>query len=68
MICSMADTAMKEAEKSGKSGADKKQMVIDSVKAACKDAGVDLDAFIDQLGTYIDQCIDFANDLNKDKK
>lgn len=68
MICSMADAAMKEAEKSGKTGADKKQMVIDSVKAACKEAGVDLDTFIDQLGTYIDQCISFANDINKDKQ
>lgn len=67
MICSMADSAMKEAEKSGKSGADKKQMVIDSVKAACKAANIDLDAFIDQLGSYIDQCISFANDLNEGK-
>ena len=68
MICSMADAAMKEAEQSGKSGADKKEMVINSVKAACKTAGIDLDAFIDQLGSYIDQCIDFANSINKESK
>ena len=68
MICSMADAAMKEAEKSGKSGADKKELVINSVKAACKTAGIDLDAFIDQLGSYIDQCIDFANSINKEGK
>jgi hypothetical protein len=65
MIMEMADVAMTEAEKSGKSGADKKQMVIDAVKASCKAAGVDLDVFIDQLSTYIDDTIKFANNLKK---
>lgn len=65
MILSMADAAIKEAEKSGKSGADKKEMVIESVKAGCKAAGVDLDAFLDQLSAYIDQTITFVNDMTK---
>lgn len=62
---SMADAAMKEAETSLKSGEDKKQMVIDSVKAGCKAAGINLDLFIDQLSDYIDQTIDFVNCMKK---
>ena len=65
MIMEMADAAIKEAEKSGASGADKKTMVIESVKAGCKAAGVDLDLFIDQLSDYIDQTIAFVNDMSK---
>ena len=68
MIIGMADAAMKEAEKSGKAGAEKKQMVIDSVKAACKAANLNIDDFIDQLSDYIDQTIDFINDMSKSKK
>lgn len=64
-IQTMADAAMKEAEASGKTGADKKQLVIDSVKAGCKAAGLDLDAFVDQLSAYIDQTIDFVNGMTK---
>ena len=67
MIMEMADAAIKEAEKSGASGADKKTMVIESVKASCKAAGLDLDAFIDQLGDYIDQTISFVNSFNGKK-
>lgn len=67
MIMSMADAAIKEAEKSGAAGADKKTMVVNSVKASCKAAGVDLDAFIDQLSDYIDQTIAFVNDMTKKK-
>jgi hypothetical protein len=65
MIMNMADAAMKEAEASGKSGADKKQMVIDAVKAGCKAAGVNMDLFIDQLSDYIDQTIAFVNGMKK---
>lgn len=65
MIMNMADSAMKEAEASMKSGEDKKKMVIDSVKAGCKAAGVDLDMFIDQLSDYIDQTISFVNSMKK---
>lgn len=66
-IMTMADAAMKEAEASGKSGADKKQMVIDAVKVGCKAAGLNIDDFLDQLSAYIDQCIGFANSLNQGK-
>lgn len=65
MIMEMADAAMKEAERSCKAGADKKKMVIASVKASCKAAGLDLDLFIDQLSDYIDQTIGFVNDMSK---
>ena len=65
MIMEIADAAMKEAEKSCKTGADKKTMVIESVKASCKAAGLDLDVFIDQLSDYIDQTISFVNDMSK---
>ena len=41
LIMKIADAAMKTAETSGKKGADKKQMVIESVKASCKAAGID---------------------------
>ena len=63
LIMEIADAAMKEAEKSGASGADKKTMVIDAVKAGCKAAGIDVDSFIDQLADYIDQTIAFVNDM-----
>lgn len=65
MIMSMADAAMKEAEASLKSGEDKKKMVIDSVSAGCKAAGVDLSEFLNQLNSYIDQTIAFVNQMKK---
>ena len=65
MMMSMADAAMKEAEKSQKTGADKKKMVIESVKAGCKSAGLDISNFLDQLDAYIDQTISFVNQMNK---
>lgn len=68
LIVTVADTAMKEAEASGKTGADKKTQVIETVKAACKAAGVDIDAFADQLNDYIDQTITFVNDMTKNLK
>ena len=65
LIMKIADVAMKTAETSGKKGADKKQMVIESVKASCKAAGIDADQFIDQLADYIDQTIAFVNSMKK---
>ena len=65
MVMEMADAAMKEAERSCKTGADKKTMVIESVKASCKAAGLDVELFIDQLSDYIDQTISFVNDMSK---
>lgn len=65
LIVEMADSAMKEAEKSYLSGADKKEMVLNMVKTSCKSAGVNLDFFINQLSDYIDQTISFVNDMTK---
>ena len=59
----MALAAMSKAEESGKKGIDKKNMVIESVKEGCKAAGINLDAFIDQLVAFIDQSITFANTI-----
>lgn len=63
LIMSMADSAMKAAEASGKAGADKKQMAIDAVKASALSAGIDVSPFIDQLSAYIDQAIAFVNGM-----
>lgn len=63
LIQNLADAAMKEAEASLLSGADKKELVINTVKAGCQEAGLDIDDFIDQLGNYIDQTISFVNDM-----
>lgn len=64
-ISQVADAAMKQVETSGKAGAEKKQIVIDTVKTACKSAGIEADMFIDQLMAYIDQCIDFYNGMKQ---
>lgn len=68
MIMTIADSAMNEAEKTGKSGADKKTMVIESVKAGCKSAGLNIDNFIDQLSDYIDDTITFVNKMSNTDK
>lgn len=67
LIKTMAMTAMSKAEESGKAGKEKKEIVIDAVKAGCKAAGINLDSFIDQLMAFIDQSIEFANTI-KNKK
>lgn len=63
-IMTAADAAIKEAEKSTLSGADKKQLVINMVKSSCEAAGLDISAFVDQLSAYIDDCIKFVNDVS----
>ncbi len=63
MIMSIADEAMKEMESSTLDNETKKQTVIDTVKAACKAAGINLDLFIDQLSDYIDDTIKFVRDM-----
>lgn len=62
-IIKLADSAMTAAEESGESGADKKQMVIAAVEAGCKELGVTVD--LCKLSEYIDECIEFANKMNK---
>ena len=65
LIMQVADKAMATAEKTGAAGADKKTMVVESVKASCKAAGIEADEFIDQLLDYIDQCISFVNSMKE---
>ena len=65
MIMEIEDAAMKEVESSVASGEDKKKIVIDTVKASCKAAGIDVDLFVDQLADYIDQTITFVNGMKK---
>jgi len=65
MIMEIADSSMKEAEASLQDGETKKQIVIDSVKASCKAAGINIDLFLDQLSNYIDSTIKFVNDMKK---
>jgi len=65
LLMSMADEAMKAAEKSGKAGADKKAMVMEIIKASALAAGIDVSPFIDQLSAYIDQTIAFVNGMTK---
>ena len=65
LVMTMADSAMKAAEASGKAGADKKQMAIEGVKASALAAGIDIAPFIDQLSAYIDQTITFVNGMTK---
>ena len=65
MIVTMADAAIAEAEKSGKEGKTKKEMVINSVKASCIAVGVDITPFMDQLSAYIDEAIKFVNSVSK---
>ena len=62
-IMEIAKTAMSTAEASGKSGKDKKQMVIDIVTESCKTAGIDITPFVEQLMSFIDQSIAFANTI-----
>ena len=65
MIMEIADSSMREAEASMQDGETKKQIVIDSVKASCKAAGINVDLFLDQLSNYIDSTIKFVNDMKK---
>lgn len=67
-VMEMADAAMREAERSGKAGSDKKAMVIDAVQAGAKAAGLEIDGFLDQLDSYIDQTITFVNAMKTTKK
>ena len=68
MVMTVADSAMQEAERSGKSGADKKTMAISIVKESCKSAGLEIDQFLDQLDLYIDDTIAFLNRMSKKSK
>lgn len=68
-IKEIADAAMKAAEASGKSGAEKQEMVIAAVKAGCAEAEIELDEeILNNLIKYIQECIAWFNDMNKKTK
>ncbi len=67
LIMTMADAAMEEAEASKLDGEGKKQLVIDTVNAGLKAAGLDIADFIEQLSQYIDDTIAFANKMQQAK-
>ena len=60
---SVALSAMSKAEESGKSGKEKKEIVLDAIKAAAKEAGIEIEPFLDQLFAFIDNSIAFANTI-----
>lgn len=64
-IMSIADAAMKAAEVSCQSGADKKTMAMDIIKASCKSQGIEVDDLVDQIAAYIDDSIAFVNSFKK---
>lgn len=65
-IKNIAVAAIKTAEASQASGADKKAMVIEAVKAGCREAQIDLDeSLLDDLSKYIDQMIGYHNDMRQ---
>ena len=65
-IVKAINSAVLEAEASGKTGADKKQMVLNSVEAFADSLGIAFD--IEKVGEYIDQILEIHNELNKNKK
>ena len=65
LLIEMADKAMEEAERSGKAGEDKKEMVLDAIEAAAEAAGIETGEFFTQLDLYIDQTIDFVKRMKK---
>ncbi len=63
-IKEITKAAMEKAQASGKAGADKKAMVMEAVKAACKEAEIEFDEeLINQLSNYIDKTKDFVNGM-----
>ena len=68
-IKDIALAAMKEAEASGKKGSEKQQMVIDAVVAGCKEAEIEIsEEDLKNLAKYIDETIEWFNNMNKSSK
>jgi hypothetical protein len=65
LIMEVADKAMEEAERTDKTGADKKTMVMNIIQASAEAAKLDITPFMQQLSTYIDQTIKFVNKMSK---
>ncbi len=66
MIQEIAKTAIDEVEHSGITGSkNKKEAAMEIIKKSCKAAGLEIDAFLEQLSEYIDDCVKFYNDMRK---
>ena len=60
----IAMEAMSAAESSGKTGADKKTMVLEAVQAGAQAAGIEFtDELEAQISAFIDKSINFANTI-----
>jgi len=67
-IKEIADVAMKKAEETGKTGAEKKEIVIAAVKAGCEEAGIIInEQLLKNLADYIDATIEWVNSMIKAK-
>lgn len=68
-IIKIAYKAVEEAEKTGKSGAEKKEIAIAAVKAGCAEAGIELDVEqANKLADYIDELIEYFNNMSDASK
>lgn len=66
---STADAAMRAAEKTKASGADKKTQVLEAVQAAANSLGVEFtDALEAQISTFIDQSVAEYNEFKEASK
>lgn len=63
LVQKIVDSAMVSFEQSTLKGESKKKAVFESVAASCKVAGVDLDQYLDKTDAYIDQCIEWYNNM-----
>ena len=59
----IADAAMKQAEASGKAGAEKEQMAIEIIEATTKELGIEFN--VAEVVEYIRETIAFVNQINK---
>jgi hypothetical protein len=64
-VMAMADGAMKVAEASGKSGPEKKKIVMEMISHEANSAGIDLSLFSQQITDYIDQTIAFVKEMKR---
>ena len=62
-IMEIADAAMKQAEESGKSGAEKEEMAIEIIRATTKTLGIEFN--IDEVVQYIKDTIAFVNQISR---
>lgn len=68
-IIKMAYKAVESAEATGKTGAEKKEMAISAVKAACTEAGIEItEESLSKLGDYIDELITYFNSMSAANK